>query len=60
MTKSKASLPDNSFGPKSFERDENGLLKNVQYTFNEDGSIDWRAMVREEHLSPILSPLRHL
>jgi hypothetical protein len=52
MTKSKASLPDNSFGPKSFERDENGLLKNVQYTFNEDGSIDWRAMVREEHLFP--------
>lgn len=43
---------DNSFGPSYFQRDENGLLKNVQYTFNEDGSINWRAMVKEEHLFP--------
>lgn len=51
MTKSKKTI-DNSFGPSSFQRDENGLLKNVEYNFNEDGSIDWRAMVKEEHLFP--------
>ena len=43
---------DNSVGPNLFNRDENGLLKNVQYTFNEDGSINWREMVKEEHLFP--------
>ena len=43
---------DNSYGPKLFNRDENGLLNNIQYTFNEDGSINWRAMVKEEHLFP--------
>lgn len=35
-----------------FSRDENGLLENIDYVFNEDGSIDWRAMVKEEHLFP--------
>ena len=35
MTKEKI---DNSFGPSVFQRDENGLLKNCQYIFNEDGS----------------------
>ena len=43
---------DNSVGPKLFQRDENGLLKNVQYTFNEDGSVNWRSMIREEYLFP--------
>jgi len=43
---------DNSFGPTLFSRDENGLLKNVQYVFDEGGSINWRAMVKEEHLFP--------
>lgn len=43
---------DNSFGPKLYERDSNGLLKNVQYEFNEDGSVNWRAMIKEEHLFP--------
>lgn len=43
---------DNSFGPTLFSRDENGLLKNVQYIFDEGGSINWRAMVKEEHLFP--------
>jgi hypothetical protein len=45
-------LIDNSFGPTLFQRDENGLLKNVQYVFDEGGSINWRAMVKEEHLFP--------
>ena len=49
MVKSKI---DNSFGPSSYQRDENGLLKNTQYIFNEDGSIDWRKMVNDEHLFP--------
>jgi len=43
---------DNSVGPASFIRDENGLLKNVQYVFNDDGSVNWRAMIKDEHLFP--------
>jgi hypothetical protein len=43
---------DNSFGPTLFCRDSNGLLQNTQYTFSEDGSVDWRAMIKEEHLFP--------
>jgi len=43
---------DNNFGPSLFKRDENGLLVNVKYIFNEDGSINWRSMVKEEHLFP--------
>jgi hypothetical protein len=45
-------LIDNNYGPSLFKRDENGLLTNVQYTFDEGGSINWRAMVKEEHLFP--------
>ena len=43
---------DNSFGPQTYQRDEHGLLKNVPYKFSEDGSVDWRAMIKEEHLFP--------
>jgi len=43
---------DNSEGPKKYLRDEHGLLSNVSYNFQEDGSIDWRAMVKDEHLFP--------
>lgn len=43
---------DNSKGPTIFQRDSDGLLKNVQYIFNTDGSIDWRAMIKDEHLFP--------
>ena len=44
---------DNSKGPKTFgKRDEHGLLNNVQYHFNEDGSVDWRKMIHDEHLYP--------
>ena len=52
MSKTKSSEIDNSFGPDNFQRDAHGLLKNVKYIFNEDGSINWRAMVKEEHLFP--------
>jgi hypothetical protein len=51
-TESKTQSIDNSSGPNLFSRDENGLLKNIQYSFNEDGSINWREMVGEEHLFP--------
>lgn len=43
---------NNEIGPKSFKRDGNGLLENIQYVFNSDGSIDWRKMVEDEHLFP--------
>jgi len=43
---------DNSTGPARFQRDENGLLKNIQYEFNDDGSVNWRSMIKEEYLFP--------
>ena len=43
---------DNSVGPTLYNRDENGLLKNIQYVFNDDGSVNWRAMIKSEHLFP--------
>ena len=43
---------DNSQGPTTFQRNEHGLLKNIQYVFSDDGSVDWRAMVKSEHLFP--------
>lgn len=54
MTKSKPTTPkvNNSAGPEAFQRDDNGLLKNIQYIFTEDGSVDWRLMVKAEHLFP--------
>jgi len=48
----KATKIDNSVGPSSFTRDENGLLQNIQYVFNDDGSVNWRAMIKDEHLFP--------
>ena len=43
---------DNSIGPKSFQRDDSGLLNNIQYIFNSNGSINWRKMVDDKHLFP--------
>ena len=43
---------DNSSGPAQFIRDDNGLLQNTQYVFNDDGSVNWRKMVNDEHLFP--------
>ena len=43
---------DNSVGPSLVQRDENGLLQNIQYSFNEDGFIDWRDMIDDQHLYP--------
>tara|TARA_Y100000310_G_scaffold344284_1_gene456213 strand:+ start:3371 stop:4072 length:702 start_codon:yes stop_codon:yes gene_type:complete len=33
-------------------RDTDGLIKGVDYIFNEDGLIDWRKMIKVEHLVP--------
>jgi len=52
MSPKKSNSIDNSSGPASYQRDENGLLKNIQYQFNEDGSVNWRAMIKDEHLFP--------
>jgi hypothetical protein len=52
MSPKKANTVDNSSGPSLYQRDENGLLKNIQYVFTEDGSVDWRSMIKDEHLFP--------
>jgi hypothetical protein len=39
-------------GVEIYNRNEHGLLSNAEYMFSEDGSIDWRSMVKEEHLFP--------
>ena len=40
------------FGPDIFKRNDFGLLENTDYIFNPDGSVDWRSMIKEEHLFP--------
>ena len=40
------------YGPDVYKRNEYGLLENVDYEFNEDGSVNWRAMIKEEFLYP--------
>jgi hypothetical protein len=40
------------FGPDVYKRDNHGLLESVDYVFNEDGSVNWRAMIKPEFLYP--------
>lgn len=35
-----------------FNRSETGLLKNLSYKYNDDGTINWKAMVKPEFLVP--------
>jgi hypothetical protein len=35
-----------------FQRDLNGLLECVDYTFNQDNTINWRAMINKDYLVP--------
>jgi len=35
-----------------FKRDSNGLLECIDYIFNPDNTINWRAMINKEHLVP--------
>jgi hypothetical protein len=39
-------------GPELYSRNDFGLLTNVKYIFNEDGSVDWRSMIHDSHLFP--------
>jgi hypothetical protein len=34
------------------KRNEFGLIEGYEYKFNEDGTINWRAMIKPEHLYP--------
>lgn len=40
--------------PKLFERNEYGLIcgEQIKYVYNEDGTIDWRKMIKPEFLVP--------
>jgi len=40
------------YGPDLWKRNEHGLLESVDYEFNKDGSVNWRAMISPEHLYP--------
>ena len=40
------------YGPDAYKRNQHGLLENTEYVFNEDGSVDWRAMIKDEFLYP--------
>lgn len=37
---------------EKYERDELGLLVGTEYKFNDEGKIDWRAMVKPDYLYP--------
>ena len=39
-------------GPLKFCRNEYGLLDNTEYRYNEDGSVNWRSMISDDHLFP--------
>ena len=40
------------YGPDVYKRNDHGLLENAEYVFNEDGSVNWRAMIKPEFLYP--------
>ena len=44
-------MSDQTFN-KATIRNERGLLNDVQYIFNKDGTVNWRAMVNPAHLYP--------
>lgn len=37
---------------EKYQRNEYGLIKSVNYIFNDDGSINWRSMIKPEFLYP--------
>jgi hypothetical protein len=37
---------------KRIDRNEDGLINDIDYVFTEDGLIDWRKMVKAKHLVP--------
>jgi hypothetical protein len=53
VKETKISYPKNYIdGPGRFKRNQFGLLDHVDYTFAEDGSVNWRSMIKDEHLFP--------
>ena len=38
--------------PKTIKRNEHGLLEGIKYSYQDDGLIDWRKMVKNEHIVP--------
>ena len=53
VKKEKITYPKNyADGPGRFKRNVFGLLDNVDYTFDDDGSVNWRSMIKDEHLFP--------
>ena len=46
----KIELSPRQIAAEKYERDELGLIKSVDYVFNEDGSIRWRDMIKPEFL----------
>jgi hypothetical protein len=53
VKKEKITYPKNyADGPGRFKRNSFGLLDNVDYTFDDDGSVNWRSMIKDEHLFP--------
>ena len=38
--------------PETYKRNRYGLIAGVDYIYNDDGSVDWRAMINPEHLYP--------
>lgn len=42
----------NNVPPYPWKRNEYGLLEHVNYIFNEDGSVNWRKMIKPEFLVP--------
>ena len=35
-----------------FNRDDDGLLQNVDYIYDEDGFVNWRKMIKSDYLVP--------
>ena len=54
VKETKVEYPKNyADGPGKFQRNTFGLLGDVNYEFAEDGSVNWRSMIKDEHLFPI-------
>lgn len=49
---SQTSSEPNLAGPLGWKRNPYGLLEGVKYEFNSDNSINWRAMIPKEFLTP--------
>lgn len=54
VVQNSALLEPKAIPPKLFIRNNYGLLENdnIKYIFNDDGSINWRAMIKTQYLVP--------